>query len=81
MRKYCDIDRFYNYTRNSVVEFGSTDKEGNFWIGNHVIRYIPVNFWFGTGTLIFSDGVKLIYRPKHPLLVNGCDHASAVTCK
>ena len=38
MRKYCDIDGFYNYTRNSVEEFGSPDKGGNFWIGNQVIR-------------------------------------------
>jgi hypothetical protein len=37
MRKYCDIDGFYNYTRNSVEEFGSPDKRGNFWVGNQVI--------------------------------------------
>jgi len=34
MWKYCDIDGFYNnYTTNSVEEFGSPDKGGNFWIG------------------------------------------------
>jgi hypothetical protein len=32
VRKYCDIDGFYNNTRNSIEEFGSPDKGGNFWI-------------------------------------------------
>ena len=43
MRKYCDIDGFYNYTRNSVEEFGSPDKGGNFWIGKQVNGY-PITF-------------------------------------
>jgi hypothetical protein len=34
MRICCDIDGFYNYTRNYVEEFGSPDKGGDFWIGN-----------------------------------------------
>jgi hypothetical protein len=38
MRKYSDIDGFYNYTRNSVEEFGSPDKGGNFWKGYQIIR-------------------------------------------
>jgi hypothetical protein len=38
MRKYYDIDGFYNYTRNSVEEFGSPDKGGNFWKGYQIIR-------------------------------------------
>ena len=33
MQKYCDIDGFYNYTRNYVEGFSSPDKGGNFWIG------------------------------------------------
>jgi hypothetical protein len=43
MRKYCDIDGFYNYTRNSVEEFGSPDKGGNFWIGKQVSHNISSN--------------------------------------
>ena len=42
MQKCCDIDGFYNYTRNSVEEFGSADKGGNFWIGNQVFS-VKVN--------------------------------------
>ena len=53
MRKYCDIDGFYNYTRNSIEEFGSPDKGGNFWIGNQVIRYeivsVAMKLWLGLG--------------------------------
>jgi hypothetical protein len=53
VRKYCDIDGFYNHTRNSIEEFGSPDKGGNFWIGNQVIRYEIVSgamiLWLGLG--------------------------------
>ena len=55
MRKYCDIDGFYNYTWNSIEEFGSPDKGGNFWIGNQVIRYeivsVAMKLWLGLGLL------------------------------
>jgi hypothetical protein len=51
VRKYCDIEGFYNYTRNSIEEFGSPDKGENFWIGNQVIRYEIVSgamkLWLG----------------------------------
>ena len=47
------VDRFYNYTRNSIEEFGSPDKGGNFWIGNQVIRYeivsVAMQLWLGLG--------------------------------
>ena len=55
MRKYCDIDGFYNHTRNSIEEFDSADKGGNFWIGNQVIRYEIVSgamkLWLGLGLI------------------------------
>jgi len=35
----------YNNTRNSVEEFGSPDKVGNFWKGNQIIR----SSWLGGG--------------------------------
>ena len=39
--------------RNSIEEFGSPDKGGNFWIGNQVIRYeivsVAMKLWLGLG--------------------------------
>jgi hypothetical protein len=55
VRKYCDIDGFYNYTWNTIEVFGSPDKGRNFWIGNQLIRYeivsVAMKLWLGLGLL------------------------------